>query len=199
MKQLHSSSVRQRGSVLLISLIMLLVLTVIGITTLRTVVSQERMSANDRDSQIAFQAAELGLRDGERWINSQAELPHELECISDTPPCRGADFPGVFMISPVESQFDTVGDLIAMPLNDWTTEGESLQNPAYDPAQGGAPLQGVAEQPRFLIREARIIRDSLTLGRGDETQRYLYEVTAIGVGAEQDSQRVLQSTFIRRF
>ena len=199
MKQLHSSSVRQRGSVLLISLIMLLVLTVIGITTLRTVVSQERMSANDRDSQIAFQAAELGLRDGERWINSQAELPHELECISDTPPCRGADFPGVFMISPVESQLDTGGALIAMTLNDWTTEGESLQNPAYDPAQGGSPLQGVAEQPRFLIREARIIRDSLTLGRGDETQRYLYEVTAIGVGAEQDSQRVLQSTFIRRF
>ncbi|MEC9406938.1 MAG: PilX N-terminal domain-containing pilus assembly protein [Abyssibacter sp.] len=189
-----SSLARQQGSVLLISLVMLLVLTVIGITTLRTTVSQERMSANDRDSQIAFQAAEIGLRDGERWINQQAELPHELTCISDSP-CRGADFSGVFMISAVEPRFDSVSDLLAMTLDDWVVEAEPLQNPIYSTN----PVQGVAEQPRFLIREARIIRDSLTLGRGDETKRHLYEVTAIGVGAEPDSQRVLQSTFIRRF
>lgn len=183
----------QRGSVLLISLIMLLVLTVIGVTTLRTTVRQERMSANDRDGQVAFQAAELALRDGERWINQQSELPHELTCI-DTEPCAGSDFPGVFVISPAEPRFDTVDELIAMSLSDWTTDGEPLQNPAL---AGGLP--GVAQQPRFLIREARIIRDSLTLGRGDETQRYLYEITAMGVGAESESQRVLQSTFIRRF
>ena len=82
-----------------------------------------------------------------------------------------------------------------MTLDDWVVEAEPLQNPIYSTN----PVQGVAEQPRFLIREARIIRDSLTLGRGDETKRHLYEVTAIGVGAEPDSQRVLQSTFIRRF
>lgn len=61
---------RQRGAVLIISLIMLLVLTIIGVTGMRTTVLEEKMAGNMNDKNLAFQAAETALRDGEDTIES---------------------------------------------------------------------------------------------------------------------------------
>lgn len=55
----------QRGVVLVISLLLLLVLTLIGIAATRSTAMEERMTANQRDQDVAFQAAEAALRDGE--------------------------------------------------------------------------------------------------------------------------------------
>ena len=185
----------QRGSVLLSSIVLLLVLTIAGIATMRTTIRQERMSFNDRDGLIAQQAAEIALRSGEIWVNNQVVLPHELLCIGGaSEACRGADFPGVFVISPAEPRFDDTADYLALTNDQWALNGEPLAN-------GGADVDvtEAATQPVFIVREGVILRDSLTLGRGDETRRYLYEITALGVGNEPESQRVIQSTFIRRF
>ena len=186
---------RERGSVLLVSIVILLVLTIAGIATMRTTIRQERMSFNDRDGLIAQQAAEIALRSGEIWVNDQTVLPHELLCIGGTgSACRGPNFPGVFVVSPAEPRFDETADFLALTSQQWALDGEPLAN-------GGAAVTvtGAATQPVFIVREGVILRDSLTLGRGDETRRYLYEITALGVGNEPESQRVLQSTFIRRF
>lgn len=56
---------RERGAVLVISLLLLLVLTLIGLAATRSTSIEERMVANQRDHEIAFQAAEMALRDGE--------------------------------------------------------------------------------------------------------------------------------------
>ena len=56
---------RERGVVLVISLLMLLVLTLIGVAATRSTALEERMTANQRDEEVAFQAAEAGLRNGE--------------------------------------------------------------------------------------------------------------------------------------
>lgn len=55
----------QRGSALIISLVILLVLTLIGITGMQTTVLEEKMAGNFRDKNIAFQAAESAMRDAE--------------------------------------------------------------------------------------------------------------------------------------
>lgn len=55
----------QRGSVLLIALIMLLLLTMIGLASMRDTSLQEAMAGNTRDSSLALQAAEAALRKGE--------------------------------------------------------------------------------------------------------------------------------------
>ena len=184
---------KQHGAVLMVSLVMLFVLTIAGIATLSTTVRQERMAFSDRESQLATQTAEMALRDGEIWINSQQDLPNALNCVASSP-CRGADFPGVFVLADTETRFDTPSDYIALTLDEWKLDAETVQ---------GADIQNYVvdheNKARYFVREARIIRDSLTLGHGDETRRYLYEVTALGVGTEDASQRVLQSTFIRRY
>lgn len=56
------SAHRERGATLIVSLIMLLVLTLIGISGMNTSVMQERMAVNSQNSNRAFQAAESTVR-----------------------------------------------------------------------------------------------------------------------------------------
>lgn len=56
----------QRGAALLVALVMLLVVTIVALSSMQSSLLQERMSANIRDHQLAFQAAEAALRVGER-------------------------------------------------------------------------------------------------------------------------------------
>ena len=70
---------RQRGASLVISLLLLVALTVLGISTIRTTNLQERMAGNARDLNIALQGAEAGLRDGEARIRAQANRPVEID------------------------------------------------------------------------------------------------------------------------
>lgn len=55
----------QRGTILVVSLLLLLVMTVLALTASQTTRMQERMAGNARDTDLAFQAAEAGLREAE--------------------------------------------------------------------------------------------------------------------------------------
>ena len=56
----------QSGSALIISLILLVLLTIIGISSMQNTTMQEVMSGNTKQQHRSFQAAEVGLRDAER-------------------------------------------------------------------------------------------------------------------------------------
>jgi type IV pilus assembly protein PilX len=62
---------QQTGSVLIISLIVMLVLTVLGVSGMKSSMLEEKMAGNVRDKQLAFQAAEATLREAEKYINEQ--------------------------------------------------------------------------------------------------------------------------------
>lgn len=62
------------GVALPVALIFLLVLTVIGVSSLGTNVFEERMAANSLNREIAFQAAEAALREGERHIEATGDI-----------------------------------------------------------------------------------------------------------------------------
>ncbi|WP_207905857.1 pilus assembly PilX family protein [Aestuariirhabdus litorea] len=61
---------KQRGSVLAISLILLLILTMVGIRGMQSTALEERMSGNYQDNNLAFQAAEAALTEAEDWVLS---------------------------------------------------------------------------------------------------------------------------------
>ena len=63
----------QRGSALVFSLVILLVMTMIGITALGTSTLEEKMAANDRNQRVAFQAAEAALREGETQLSTHTQ------------------------------------------------------------------------------------------------------------------------------
>ncbi len=55
----------QSGFALFIGLVILIVVTLIGVTSMRNTTLQERMAGHERESQLAFQAAENALRQAE--------------------------------------------------------------------------------------------------------------------------------------
>jgi len=58
----------QRGAIMVVSLLLLLVMTVLALTASQSTTLQERMAGNARDTDLAFQAAEAGLRDAEATL-----------------------------------------------------------------------------------------------------------------------------------
>ncbi|WP_201093360.1 pilus assembly PilX family protein [Thiocystis minor] len=58
----------QRGMVLVVGLIFLLLMTIIGATAIQTTTLDERMAGNMKDRNVSFQAAEAALRRAEEVI-----------------------------------------------------------------------------------------------------------------------------------
>lgn len=61
---------RERGVALFIALVVLLIITVLGISGLQTTTLEERMAASARDRDLAFQAAEAALAQAERFVDT---------------------------------------------------------------------------------------------------------------------------------
>ena len=69
-----STQRHQAGISLFVVLILLLVMSVLGIAVLRSSGMQERMSANMRDRGLAFQAAEIALREAQEDVLGNVAL-----------------------------------------------------------------------------------------------------------------------------
>src|SRR5688572_9206262 len=82
---------RQRGAVLIVALLFLVMLTLLGVTAMTSSTMEERMAGNARDNGVAFQAAEAALRDARRDLDC---YPNPLGC-SNPHPARAlpADWP----------------------------------------------------------------------------------------------------------
>jgi type IV pilus assembly protein PilX len=61
---------RQHGSVLAVSLFILVILTIIGVSSMVSTTLEEKMSGNFRDRQMAFNAAETALAYAEDFVNT---------------------------------------------------------------------------------------------------------------------------------
>ncbi len=73
---------RQRGAILIVALIFLVVMTLLILSSVRGTVMQERMASNLYDRSLAFQAAEAALREGERWVVENPPKPFAGACDS---------------------------------------------------------------------------------------------------------------------
>jgi type IV pilus assembly protein PilX len=178
---------RQRGAVLVVSLLLLLVMTVLALGASQTTRLQERMSANMRDRDLAFESSEAGLRNGERIIDSLVVAPSP--CTSGR--CQVYDR-GVL---PTSLAFQTQG---WWDLQSWRyATDESFSTTAANAITGS----GMARQdPQFLVEEIEDVPDALSVPpTGPPPSRIYYRITSAAQGGTQQAQVVLQSTFARRF
>ncbi|MBB1088045.1 pilus assembly protein [Lysobacter sp. SG-8] len=81
----------QRGVALVVVLILLLVMTLLGLASLRGTLLEERMAANLFDRSLGFQAAEAALRQGEVVAMGLASPPVGNACAAGVcgPPLNG--------------------------------------------------------------------------------------------------------------
>jgi type IV pilus assembly protein PilX len=79
---------RQRGAIMVVSLLLLLVMTVLALTASQTTTLQERMAGNARDSDLAFQSAEAGLRDAEAVTTAISKRDSKAQTCTLTDSCE---------------------------------------------------------------------------------------------------------------
>lgn len=61
---------KQQGAIFITGLVFLVVISLLGVTAMKTSILEERMAGNSRDRNLALQAAEMGLRYAEQHILS---------------------------------------------------------------------------------------------------------------------------------
>lgn len=61
---------KQQGAIFITGLVFLVVISLLGVTAMKTSTLEERMAGNSRDRNLALQAAEMGLRYAEQHILS---------------------------------------------------------------------------------------------------------------------------------
>ena len=176
---------RQGGAALIISLVLLVILTLMGIATLRTSTMQERMAGNERDQNLAFQAAETALREGERLLQS-AVLPSFPDTANGLYlPADGAELP-VW----IDLDRDGADDILSGDWhNHWASNARSYPG----------SLPDVSTTPRYLIEVLPTVAApgvSLLSGKPLPDQE-LYRVTARGTGGTTSAVVVLQSIYLQ--
>jgi type IV pilus assembly protein PilX len=162
---------RQRGAALVVSLLLLLVATLIGVTAMQVTSLEERMAGNARDRNLAFQAAESALRAGEAFLLTQAG---EFTCGTG----RYRD-----------------GDAVCgTPARDWSAfvcdAGNSIE-------YLNGTLSALAANPRYFIDEINYVCEPSGSEIGSGSQKCYFRITACGFGATTNTLVILQSTYQR--
>jgi type IV pilus assembly protein PilX len=98
---LHAFGKRDAGFSLIVSLMMLIVIIILGVSGAQMSINEERGARNDRDRQIAFQAAEAALKDAEYEILN----PLSPACAAAAPANRGRGRTGTYTCFNGTSQF----------------------------------------------------------------------------------------------
>jgi type IV pilus assembly protein PilX len=163
----------QRGAVLITSMLLLMVLTIIGVTVMQMSRMQERMAGNSRDVSLAFQAAEGALRNAERHIETFVVSP----VLCSTGPCDVWD----------EQAPDSA---ISNKDADWWEDNGQ----AYDLEE----FAGVKEAPVAVIEKLNDFNAG-GMGWDDADPRDFFQVTARSTGGSGEAVVVLQTTYTKKF
>lgn len=156
----------QHGTVLVISLIILLVMTVLGVTSLRSATMEEKMSGNTFDRQLAFQAAEAALRAGERDIETNPTQTLDENCN------------GGVCTNPREQN-----------VADWQ---EDPTHAVWASAQDvDVVLNGIRTTAKYMIEDMC----EFTPPSGATDSRRMFRITAYATGGTDASQVMLQTAY----
>lgn len=164
---------RQSGAVLAVSLIILLLLTLIGITAMRVTTMEEKMAGNTRNRNLAFQAAESALRDGEAYVES----------LTTTSGFTGAG--GLYSETDAEPDYTNSAS--------WS----ATTSRAYS-----STFPGVSSTPRYYIKILAVVAAPTTskvLPSTTGAAVTIFRITARGVGANPNAEVVLQSRYGKTF
>lgn len=194
----------QHGATLLITLLLLMVVLLLGIAAAQIALQGEKFSRNDRDHQIAFQAAEAALLDAEMDIQ---QSPDEARSRSHLFVAGGSPgFPvsaeqicasGDQNISLGLCRYEE-GSLSAWRHVDFLDAGaHTTSSVSYGKFTGQSFQSGVGLLPARLPRYIIELIPHRKAGTSAEQVDYLYRITAVGFGVRETTQVALQ-TFYRK-
>jgi type IV pilus assembly protein PilX len=163
------SGKRQQGAVLVIGLIILLLMTIIGVTGIRTTSLEEKMSGNMRNRNLAFQAAESALSAAEIYLNTASPFP--------TPFCKAES--GRYV--PMDNNCD--GSTESQQV--WDSINWSANSVAYT-----GVLSNLTSNPRYIIEDLGCVAPPASC-----PGPHNYRITARASGGTADAIVILQEIY----
>lgn len=166
----------ESGGALVVSLLMLLVMTLIGVTAMQVTSLEEKMAGNMRDRNLAFQAAESALRGGETFLRSATSSA--FNCTK-----------GLYKVDDYDCN-GTPDNTRVWESVDWNSSGALTYS--------GGTLAALAASPRYIIEElAGPPQSGSSFEAGVPSDGSYHRITARGVGGTANAVVLLQSTFRR--
>lgn len=191
---------RESGAVLLIALCLLIVILLLGAAAAQLALQGERTARGERDRQMAFQAAEEALMDAENDIEGGPAAPGRSATFAPDSAqgfvsgCgTGADLGlclGAGEGEPPVWQSVDLAD--AAPETARSVPYGAFTGAAMPTGEGLLPFR----RPRYIIELLPFAQEGEAAA--DAAPRFLYRVTAIGFGARDGTQVVLQSIYRKR-
>jgi type IV pilus assembly protein PilX len=157
-------------------MVILVLVSLLGLTAMKTSLLQEKMSGGNADKALAFQAAELALRDAEQHIVVGLSSGSAFIAGCDRGLC----------LAPEDGTH-------AADAVDWDSEAVS----DYGDGTGAADIGQVAVQPRYIIemmpRMPAPPGESLSV----KSKGTAYRITALGFGRMPGIRVMLQTTYYK--
>lgn len=163
----------ERGAVLLVSLVMLLLLTIIGLSAVNLTTLDTRIAANSKDKKLAFDAAEAALNEAGGVLAPANPLPDSSTA-------------GFLSSTMSQAWWATATD------SWWNTNGVSLGS--YSGIGNG--VEYIIEQPEEILGTAGSRVKDITLGAPKPVTRF-YRVTSRGSGPG-GAEVMVQSVYARK-
>lgn len=179
----------QQGAALVVSLVILLVMTIISVTALRSTSMDEKMTSNTRQRQIAFNAAEAALRDAEAWlvanINDRTDIRANF---------TGASGTGRYSALSTLDSTSAPATWIVTDDTNWSV-ANSVEVRTVPMLNGQFTAGTTPGAPRYRIEYKGRIGDPPLNYSDPDLREYAFEITAIGWGVETNARYLLSSTF----
>ena len=178
---------RQSGSALIISLIILLVMTILGVQGMQNSTLEEKMAGNFRDRALAFEAAEAALLAAEDFLNSADLAP---VATTDGAATRVWAFGTPWVGASDLTQAASWGQTGAWNVTTLDVQGT-------DNGQLSAVPQYIIEERVQLAGTSQpMSAETGALSKASASgQLFSYRITARGVGSTSNSVVLLRSNF----
>ncbi len=196
---------KQNGAALIVGLVMLLLLTIVGLSAMQGTAMQEKMSGNMRDANLALQAGEAGMRYLEEGFlksieNLDVGKPYNIVDIS-----KGCSVTAVPRCQVINSSGGSL-----LPANDTAAwDAQAISYGSYKEPDGTAinpPASSdmntlVASSPLLMVEYVVYKTDAYDIGGGvvEDRGSALYRNTIKAYGGSLASEAILQTIFARRF
>ncbi len=185
---------KQQGVVLVISMIMLLLLTMIGTSSMQTAGQQEKLSRHYKDKYSAIQAAEAALKAGEAKING-AQLSDFggsiagllAKSAADPDPWNKMTWNNAIQIN---SGISNVSEQPRYYIKHLSTDTVVSSGPGGSGGSGGINIAS----PTYGGAKRQLVQSGPTT-----TNTGFFAITAKGAGDHGVSQVLLRSYFYRKF
>lgn len=191
----------QSGAVLVVSLVLLLILTILGLSAMIVSSSEEKMAGAFRDQQLAFQAAEAALREAEAYVQTS-----NLDYANFATACTGGLCRTATVTIAGKPYCTYATGAAAKP---WETDAntDGVPDLFIDTAKSRAVVakpDEVATAARYIVEwRCYTYKDPLNPPPASNLAQYenmanwarFYRITVLATGGSNESRVMLQSAF----